>query len=131
MGVERFGTAAFDQWDLAYDTLDRGETVADEVAPSLATSDPSLAAAVEGIELSFGGVKALSGVDISVRKGDIQAIIGPNGAGKSSVLNVIGGIYRPDRGLVSIGGESFAHVPTSRLAKLGVARTFQNLALLK
>ena len=86
---------------------------------------------VDDVDLSFGGVRALCGVSLTVRKGDIHAIIGPNGAGKSSLLNVIGGIYRPDRGRVSIAGQVFARVPTQRLAKLGVARTFQNLALFK
>ncbi|MFV0675756.1 ABC transporter ATP-binding protein [Variovorax sp. tm] len=86
---------------------------------------------LEGIDLSFGGVTALSRVDLSIAKGEIRAVIGPNGAGKSSLVNVISGLYRPDRGRVWIGGRSFAHVPTARLARLGVARTFQNLALFK
>lgn len=86
---------------------------------------------VEGIDLSFGGVTALSGVDLSVAAGEIVAIIGPNGAGKSSLINVISGIYRPDRGRIGIGGVVFSAVPTARLARLGVARTFQNLALFK
>jgi branched-chain amino acid transport system ATP-binding protein len=86
---------------------------------------------VDEIDLSFGGVRALCGVSLTVRTGDIHAIIGPNGAGKSSLLNVIGGIYRPDRGRVTIAGQTFGRVPTQRLAKLGVARTFQNLALFK
>jgi branched-chain amino acid transport system ATP-binding protein len=86
---------------------------------------------VDEIDMSFGGVRALCGVSLTVRKGDIHAIIGPNGAGKSSLLNVIGGIYRPDRGRVTIAGQTFGRVPTQRLAKLGVARTFQNLALFK
>ncbi|RTQ33120.1 ABC transporter ATP-binding protein [Variovorax gossypii] len=91
----------------------------------------SAALRLEGIELSFGGVTALSGVDLSIAKGEIRAVIGPNGAGKSSLVNVISGLYRPDRGRVWIGGRSFGHVPTARLARLGVARTFQNLALFK
>ncbi|MGJ7530300.1 ABC transporter ATP-binding protein [Variovorax sp. GB1P17] len=86
---------------------------------------------LEGIDLSFGGVTALSGVHLSIAKGEIRAIIGPNGAGKSSLVNVISGLYRPDRGRVWIGGRGFGHVPTARLARLGIARTFQNLALFK
>jgi branched-chain amino acid transport system ATP-binding protein len=82
-----------------------------------------------GIELSFGGVTALSGVDLVVAPGEIRAIIGPNGAGKSSLINVISGLYKPDRGSVTLVGNSFRKVPTSRLADLGIARTFQNLAL--
>jgi branched-chain amino acid transport system ATP-binding protein len=87
--------------------------------------------ALEGIGLSFGGVVALADIDLSVRPGEIRAIIGPNGAGKSSLINVISGVYRPDRGHVLLGGVRYAQVPTQQLARLGVARTFQNLALFK
>jgi branched-chain amino acid transport system ATP-binding protein len=86
---------------------------------------------LQGICLSFGGVAAVTDVDLEVRPGEILAIIGPNGAGKSSVINVISGIYRADRGRVSIGGRHFSQVPTQHLARLGIARTFQNLALFK
>ncbi|RWE67255.1 ABC transporter ATP-binding protein [Mesorhizobium sp.] len=86
---------------------------------------------LEGIGLSFGGVVALADVDLSVRPGEIRAIIGPNGAGKSSLINVISGVYRADRGHVRLDGARYAQVPTQRLARLGVARTFQNLALFK
>jgi branched-chain amino acid transport system ATP-binding protein len=86
---------------------------------------------LEGVDLSFGGVTALASVDLSIARGEIRAVIGPNGAGKSSLVNVISGLYRPDRGRVWIGERGFARVPTARLARLGVARTFQNLALFK
>ncbi len=86
---------------------------------------------LSGISLSFGGVAALSDVDLSVRRGEIRSIIGPNGAGKSSLINVISGVYRPDRGEVQIAGKRYAQVPTQKLARLGLARTFQNLALFK
>ncbi len=86
---------------------------------------------LHGVNLSFGGVTALTDVDLSVAAGEIRAIIGPNGAGKSSLLNVISGVYRPDRGHVHINGVGYKQVPTQRLAQLGVARTFQNLALFK
>src|ERR1700760_715034 len=72
---------------------------------------------LQGITLSFGGVTALSGVDLTVAAGEIRAIIGPNGAGKSSIVNVICGVYRPDRGKVWIGGHEFSTVPTDDLAK--------------
>ena len=61
---------------------------------------------LESITLAFGGVTALKDINLAVAPGEIRAIIGPNGAGKSSLLNVISGIYRPDRGLVWIDGES-------------------------
>ncbi|EJB06467.1 branched-chain amino acid transport system ATP-binding protein [Rhizobium leguminosarum] len=94
-------------------------------------SEETLALALHGISLSFGGVTALVDVDLSIAAGEIRAIIGPNGAGKSSLINVISGVYRSDRGHVSIGPDAYRHVPTERLASLGVARTFQNLALFK
>ncbi|RWO97345.1 ABC transporter ATP-binding protein [Mesorhizobium sp.] len=84
---------------------------------------------LSGIGISFGGVKALSDVDLEVEVGEIRAVIGPNGAGKSSLINIISGLYHADRGRIAIGGQSFSRVPASRLARLGVARTFQNLAL--
>ena len=86
---------------------------------------------LEGIDLSFGGVKALTDVHLQIAAGEIRAVIGPNGAGKSSLVNVITGLYRPDRGTVWHGSQAFSQVPTPQLARLGVARTFQNLALFK
>ncbi|WP_029350821.1 ABC transporter ATP-binding protein [Bosea sp. 117] len=85
--------------------------------------------AIEGVSLAFGGVTALADVDLTVASGEIRAVIGPNGAGKSSLINVISGLYRPSTGRVRIGGKEFSSVPTDRLARLGIARTFQNLAL--
>lgn len=86
---------------------------------------------LRGIDLSFGGVVALQNIDLAVQQGEILGIIGPNGAGKSSLINVISGVYRPDRGHVAINGKAYRPVPTEKLARLGVARTFQNLALFK
>src|ERR1700761_6862286 len=93
-----------------------GGAFACEVAD--AGSEPALT--LINISLSFGGVQALSNLDLSVRQGDIHAIIGPNGAGKSSLINVISGIYRPDRGVVRIGDQIFTKTPTARLSRLGV-----------
>ena len=87
--------------------------------------------ALRGVSLSFGGVAALRDVDLSVAAGEILAVIGPNGAGKSSLINVVSGVYRPDRGRISLAGRDFASVPADKLARLGVARTFQSLALFK
>ncbi|WP_342724150.1 ABC transporter ATP-binding protein [Bradyrhizobium sp. B097] len=87
--------------------------------------------ALNEISLAFGGVAALRDVDLAVAPGEIRAVIGPNGAGKSSLLNVISGLYRPDRGRVWLGERAFVHVPTAHLAAHGVARTFQNLAIFK
>ncbi|PIO44697.1 ABC transporter ATP-binding protein [Phyllobacterium zundukense] len=92
---------------------------------------PDTILGLEGISLSFGGVVALHNIDLTVRSGEIRAIIGPNGAGKSSLINIISGVYRPGRGQVRIGANRFARVPTQKLAHLGIARSFQNLALFK
>jgi branched-chain amino acid transport system ATP-binding protein len=85
--------------------------------------------ALHDVSLSFGGVKALAHVDLAVEPGAIHSVIGPNGAGKSSLINVISGLYRPDSGAVRIGEKTFARVPITQLSRLGVTRTFQNLAL--
>jgi len=112
--------------------LPRSDRERDEpVSRTQVASDVSRLLSLQDITLSFGGVVALAGVDLSVRPGEIRAIIGPNGAGKSSLLNVISGVYRPDRGHVDLNGTRYRQVPTQRLAHLGVARTFQNLALFK
>jgi branched-chain amino acid transport system ATP-binding protein len=84
---------------------------------------------VEGLSLAFGGTVAFAEIDLAVGAGEIHAVIGPNGAGKSSLLNAITGLYAPGAGCVRIGEAAFARVPAGRLAALGVARTFQNLAL--
>ena len=86
---------------------------------------------VQSISLSFQGVQALSDVSFSVRHGEVLGIIGPNGAGKSSLLNVINGIYRPDSGSVRFQGHALSGASPRRAAELGVARTFQNLALFR
>ncbi|MBB4200257.1 ABC transporter ATP-binding protein [Rhodoblastus sphagnicola] len=96
---------------------------------SSSDAPPPAALRLEDISLSFGGVVAVADVDLVVQAGEIRAIIGPNGAGKSSLINVISGIYQPDSGRVWIGGLGFVQTPTEKLAQLGVARTFQNLAL--
>jgi branched-chain amino acid transport system ATP-binding protein len=86
---------------------------------------------VEGISLSFGGVKALQQVSLDVRAREIRAIIGPNGAGKSSMLNVINGVYHPQSGTVSFKGHKRHSVDPHEAAVRGIARTFQNIALFR
>jgi branched-chain amino acid transport system ATP-binding protein len=87
--------------------------------------------ALEDIWLAFGGVKALSGVSFHVAEREILAIIGPNGAGKSSMLNVINGVYHPQKGTIRFLGKPHHDVDTHQAAAQGIARTFQNLALFK
>ena len=86
---------------------------------------------LEKLTLSFGGVTAVKDIDLKIKAGEILAIIGPNGAGKSSLINLISGIYQPNRGRIHLAGKSFKRVPTQKLARLGISRTFQNLALFK
>ncbi|HEX7810813.1 MAG TPA: ABC transporter ATP-binding protein [Burkholderiales bacterium] len=86
---------------------------------------------VEDISLAFGGVKAISGVSFQVREREIFAIIGPNGAGKSSMLNVINGVYQPQQGTVRFRGQAWKRMVPHEAAQLGIARTFQNIALFK
>ena len=84
---------------------------------------------VENISLSFGGIQALADVSFSAREGEILAIIGPNGAGKTSMLNCINNFYHPDNGQILFKGHDLTSLPPHRIAQLGVARTFQNIAL--
>jgi branched-chain amino acid transport system ATP-binding protein len=84
---------------------------------------------LEGIDLSFGGVRAIADVSIAVEDGAICAIIGPNGAGKSSLLNVISGLYRPEHGTIRFAGQSYPRLTPGEAARIGIARTFQNIAL--
>ena len=86
---------------------------------------------VKNISLRFGGVKALTDISFDVREHEVRAIIGPNGAGKSSMLNCINGVYAPQEGSITFRGRTFSHMNSRQVAELGVARTFQNLALFK
>jgi branched-chain amino acid transport system ATP-binding protein len=86
---------------------------------------------VEDVGLRFGGIQALRGVSFAVRTGEIFSIIGPNGAGKTSALNVISGFYRPERGRIFFEGKDRTHLKAYEVAELGIARTFQNVALFR
>ena len=81
---------------------------------------------VEGLSLSFGGLAALSEVSFEVGEGEIFSLIGPNGAGKTTVFNVLTGLYRPDAGRAMLGGRELTRLAPHRIARAGVARTFQN-----
>ncbi|MEV0561867.1 ABC transporter ATP-binding protein [Dactylosporangium sp. NPDC050588] len=83
----------------------------------------------EDVRLSFAGVKAIDGVSFTVAKDELFAVIGPNGAGKTSIFNVISGVYRPQQGKVSLDGADLTGLRPDKVAKLGVARTFQNVEL--
>jgi len=84
---------------------------------------------VRNIHLSFGGTQALVDVSFDVRRGEILAIIGPNGAGKTSLLNCLNRFYRVDSGSIQFEGHELTKKPPHSIARLGISRTFQNIAL--
>ncbi|MFA5665185.1 ABC transporter ATP-binding protein [Castellaniella sp.] len=95
---------------------------------------PSVSApilAIENLTLSFGGVRALSGVGFQVAPDTITTVIGPNGAGKTSLFNTISGFYRPQAGRILFDGQDITQLPAPRRARLGLARSFQNIALFR
>jgi branched-chain amino acid transport system ATP-binding protein len=84
---------------------------------------------VRGVSLNFGGINALSGIDLSVREREIFALIGPNGAGKSTLFNCITRLYKPTAGSISFAGHDLLSLQAHDLPAIGIARTFQNTAL--
>ena len=99
-------------------------------APSLRTgTGPTLS--VANLAKRFGGVRALDGVDLGVMPGEALGLIGPNGSGKTTLVNLVSGLYVPDAGIVRLCGEDVTGRATFRLARAGVARTFQTVALVE
>jgi branched-chain amino acid transport system ATP-binding protein len=86
---------------------------------------------IKNIFLSFGGIKALVDVSLSVEKGIIYAIIGPNGAGKTALLNCINGVYHPDSGEILFNGQDLIGMKPYEISRLGIGRTFQNVELFR
>ena len=86
---------------------------------------------VDGLTLSFGGVRALGGVGFAVQPGSITAVIGPNGAGKTSLFNTISGFYKPSAGRIRFQGQDITALPAPQRARLGLGRSFQNIALFR
>jgi branched-chain amino acid transport system ATP-binding protein len=86
---------------------------------------------IRDVSKAFGGVQAVSHVSLDVPRGEIVSVIGPNGAGKTTLLNMISGFYHPDRGQIVLEGADITRAAPSRVAALGVARTFQNIALFR
>ena len=97
---------------------------------SAITSAPPLLQ-IDGVTLRFGGVRALNDVSFSVAPGSITAVIGPNGAGKTSLFNTVSGFYRPSAGHVRFKGQDITRVPAPQRAKMGLGRSFQNIALFR
>src|SRR5437773_9864168 len=85
--------------------------------------------AVEDVTRRFGGIVALDDVSLALEPGEIGGRIGPNGAGKTTLFNVITRLYKPDSGRIVFDGRNLLRVPPHRIVRLGIARTFQNVAL--
>lgn len=83
----------------------------------------------KNLGISFGGLRAVNGFDISVEKGQLYGLIGPNGAGKTTIFNLLTGVYRPDEGAILLDGENLTGKKTIDICKAGIARTFQNIRL--
>ena len=84
---------------------------------------------VTGLSKSFGGLKALENLDISVKSGEVMGLIGPNGSGKTTTINLITGLLKADSGKVQLDGKDLTNKAADIIAKLGTARTFQNLRI--
>ena len=94
----------------------------------MATLEPgAVQLSVDNVAKSFGGVRAVEAVSLEVRKGEILSVIGPNGAGKTSLLNMVSGFYRPDRGRITFEGVDITSFAPSRIAELGIAVFSQRL----
>jgi branched-chain amino acid transport system ATP-binding protein len=93
----------------------------------MAESMPLLS--VDSVSVNFGGIVALDGLTFAVEQGQIAGLIGPNGAGKTTLFNVISRLYEPTSGHLTFDGHDLLTVPAHRIARIGIARTFQNLAL--
>jgi branched-chain amino acid transport system ATP-binding protein len=103
-------------------TLADKDTVTNQVAPNVRIK-------IENLSLSFGGVKALTDINIDIKDKEILAIIGPNGAGKTCILNCLNGFYKPQVGEITFDGKRITRIRPDKAARLGLARTFQNIEL--
>jgi branched-chain amino acid transport system permease protein len=86
---------------------------------------------VQGLAKHFGGLKALDGIDLAVRRGSVHALIGPNGSGKSTFINVVTGLYKPTFGQVTLAGQDITHAQPHLRNRAGLARTFQNIRVFR
>jgi branched-chain amino acid transport system ATP-binding protein len=103
-------------------TLADKDTVTNQVVPNVRIK-------IENLSLSFGGVKALTDININIKDKEILAIIGPNGAGKTCILNCLNGFYKPQVGEITFDGKKITRIRPDKAARLGLARTFQNIEL--
>ena len=123
-------------WGFAASRLRRTRGVEGQVAPLPLLSQTAGASAeavlqIEGLAKHFGGLKALDGVDVAVRRGSVHALIGPNGSGKSTFINVLTGLYRPTAGRIVFNGADITGLPPHGRSRAGLARTFQNIRVFR
>jgi branched-chain amino acid transport system permease protein len=126
-GIWGFVSSAFGRW--------RAKTKAPPAEEALvlkpATSAGEIVLEVRGLSKHFGGLKAVDGVDIAVRRGGVHALIGPNGSGKTTTLNVLSGLYRATSGSILLDGTDITNMPPHRRTAAGLGRTFQNIRLFR
>ena len=102
-----------------------------EVSPAAHGSTAPILLSVDKLSIQFGGLKALTDFDITIRAGEIVGLIGPNGAGKTTVFNLLTNVYKPTAGTIQVEGVSVVGVPTHEITQVGIARTFQNIRLFR
>ncbi|MCP4680900.1 MAG: ABC transporter ATP-binding protein [Desulfobacterales bacterium] len=93
------------------------------------TDKSTLLLNISDLSMSFGGIQAATDISLTVKQGEIYSIIGPNGAGKTTIFNCISGIYRPQKGNIQFDGSTISGMKAHKVAQLGIARAFQNIAL--
>jgi branched-chain amino acid transport system permease protein len=126
-GIWGFVSAAFERW--------RAQIKAQPAVKALqlkpATVGGDVVLEVTGLSKYFGGLKAVDGVDIAVRRGGVHALIGPNGSGKTTTLNVLSGLYKATAGKIVLDGTDITSMPTHQRTAAGLGRTFQNIRLFR
>jgi branched-chain amino acid transport system permease protein len=126
-GIWGFVAGAFERW--------RAKTKAPPAGKALAlkpaTSGGEIVLEVRGLSKHFGGLKAVDGVDIAVRRGGVHALIGPNGSGKTTTLNVLSGLYKATSGNILLDGTDITNMPPHKRTAAGLGRTFQNIRLFR
>ena len=123
-------------WGAVASRLRRAKPIEGEVAPlpllaQTGTDSVEVALDIKGLAKHFGGLKALDGVDMAVRRGTVHALIGPNGSGKTTFINVTTGLYRPTAGRIAIAGRDVTGTQPHERTRLGLARTYQNIRVFK
>jgi branched-chain amino acid transport system permease protein len=123
-------------WGFVANRLRRAGMIEGEVPPlpllsQSAGTSSEIALEITGLAKHFGGLKALDGVDLAVRRGAVHALIGPNGSGKTTFINVVTGLYRATAGRITLAGQDVTTTPPHTRTRLGLARTFQNIRVFR